>query len=550
VAGEELARLAEGGAWRRWGPYLSERQWGTVREDYSPGGAAWDFFPHDHARSRAYRWGEDGLGGICDDQQAMCLAFAFWNERDPILKERVFGLTGPEGNHAEDAKEYWWFLDSTPTHSWMRWRYLYPQAEFPYWLLLKENHRRGREAPEFELVDTGVFDDDRYFDVVVDYGKATPEDWCIRVRVRNAGPEAAPLHFLPTLWFRNRWSWGREVVRPELREDSGRIVAEHRRLGDRVLTGDGEPGLLFCENESNAQRLWGIEGSTPFPKDGIGEHVMRGAPTVNPEGTGTKAALWYRMDIGAGEVAEVRLRFSDGVTDLGAGWERALADREREADEFHRHIAGRASPEEAAVLRQALAGMLWSKQLYYYDVSRWLDGDPAGPPPPESRRHGRNHGWRHLLNFEVISMPDTWEYPWYAAWDLAFHCVPLARVDPEFAKQQLIMLSREWFMHPNGQLPAYEWAFDDVNPPVHAWAAVRVSAWTAAETIRSWSECSTSCSSTSPGGSTARTLRATTFSRAGSWGSTTSGRSTAPTAYRRASTSSSPTAPRGWPCTA
>ncbi len=469
---EERTRLQDLG-WKRWGPYLSERAWGTVREDYSAGGTAWEYLPHDHARSRAYRWNEDGLGGICDIRQNLCLAFAFWNGRDPILKERIFGLTGNEGNHGEDAKEYWWYLDSTPTHSWMRWRYWYPQAEFPYARLVDENRARGRLDPEFELIDTGVFDQDRYWDITVEYAKASPEDVCVRMAVRNAGPEEATIDVLPTLWFRNTWSWGLDDRRPQLAAKDGRIIAEHHELGQRVLVGDGGPDLLFCENESNADRLWGSPGPG-YPKDGIGDHVIRGTGTVNPDGVGTKAALRYRLVVPAGETAEIRLRLSDGEEDLAGSWERAMAARQAEADEYYASLAPGAHAEEAMVMRQAFAGMLWSKQFYNYDVERWLEGDPAQPPPPESRKTGRNSNWAHLNNRDVISMPDTWEYPWYAAWDLAFHCVSLAHVDPEFAKHQLVLMCREWYMHPNGQIPAYEWAFGDVNPPVHAWAALRV----------------------------------------------------------------------------
>jgi hypothetical protein len=460
--------------WRRWGPYLSERAWGTVREDYSAGGEAWDFFPHDHARSRAYRWNEDGLAGICDDRQTLCFALAFWNGRDPILKERIFGLTGPQGNHGEDAKEYWWYLDSTPTHSWLRWRYMYPQAEFPYGRLVEENARRGKLDPEFELVDTGIFDDGRYWEITADYAKASPEDLLVRVGVRNAGPEAATIDVLPTLWFRNTWSWGGDGPRPSIRLENGALVAEHDALGWRTLAAAGSPEALFCENETNAERLFGIASSTPYPKDGINDHVVAGAATVNPEQTGTKAAFRYRLEVGAGETAVVELRLSE-TGGLGDDFDAVLSARREEADEFYDELtpAG-CSDDEALVLRQALAGMLWSKQFYHYDVRRWLDGDPGGPLPPESRRNGRNHDWTHLNNMDVISMPDKWEYPWYAAWDLAFHCVALAHVDPEFAKSQLILLCREWYMHPNGQLPAYEWAFGDVNPPVHAWAALRV----------------------------------------------------------------------------
>lgn len=458
--------------WRRWGPYVSERAWGTVREDYSATGEAWDSFPHDHARSRTYRWNEDGLAGICDDRQTLCFSLAFWNGRDPILKERIFGLTGPEGNHGEDAKEYWWYLDSTPSHSWMRWRYMYPQTEFPYERLVAENRARGKDQPEFELVDTGVFDDGRYWEITADYAKASPEDILIRITARNAGPEPATLDVLPTLWFRNTWSWN-GGVRPQIVLDDGSLCAEHDEFDAMILTGSGTPEALFCQNETNTRRLYGIEGPA-YPKDGINDHVVHGLPTVDPSGIGTKAAFRYRLEVepGASKTIELRLGREPG---LGGDFDAVMSARRLEADEFYAELtpAG-ATADEALVLRQALAGMLWSKQFFHYDVRRWLEGDPAAPPPPESRRHGRNHDWMHLNNMDVISMPDKWEYPWYAAWDLAFHCVALAHVDPEFAKSQLILLCREWYMHPNGQLPAYEWAFGDVNPPVHAWAALRV----------------------------------------------------------------------------
>jgi hypothetical protein len=472
---ERLAEVPHGRApWRKWGPYLSERAWGTVREDYSATGEAWDFFPHDHARSRVYRWNEDGLAGICDDRQTLCFALAFWNGRDPILKERIFGLTGPQGNHGEDAKEYWWYLDSTPTHSWLRWRYMYPQSEFPYTQLVEENARRGKLDPEFELVDSGAFDDDRYWEITAEYAKASPEDLLIRISVRNMGPERATLDVLPTLWFRNTWSWGIDAAKPEIRLQDGALVAEHPLLGRRVLTGAGAAEALFCENETNNERLFGAPNATPYPKDGINDHVVHGAPTVNPDATGTKAALRYRLEVDAHATATIELRLSEHAG-IGRDFEETFARRLREADEFYGELTPvDASADEARVLRQSLAGMLWSKQFYHYDVQRWLDGDPAGPPPPESRKYGRNHDWTHLNNMDVVSMPDTWEYPWYAAWDLAFHCVALAHVDPDFAKEQLVLMCREWYMHPNGQLPAYEWAFGDVNPPVHAWAALRV----------------------------------------------------------------------------
>ena len=469
---ERLQEVPHGRApWRLWGPYLSERAWGTVREDYSAGGSAWEYFPHDHARSRAYRWSEDGLAGICDDRQLLCFALAFWNGRDPILKERIFGLTGNEGNHGEDAKEYWWYLDSTPTHSYLRWRYMYPQAEFPYARLVEENRARGRGDPEFELVDTGVFADGRYWEITAEYAKAAVDDLVLRVSVRNAGPDPAELDVLPTLWFRNTWSWGEEHERPELRAEGGAIVARHPGLGEYRLLGGGEP--LFCENETNMERLYGVAGSTPYPKDGIGDHLLHGAESVNPGLVGTKAALHHHLVFAPGETQTIELRLTAAAGDVDAA--AVLAAREREADEFYAtSIPAGASDDERLVARQAFAGMLWSKQFFHYDVRRWLEGDPGGPPPPPERWSGRNHEWLHLSNRDVISMPDTWEYPWYASWDLAFHCVTLALVDPEFAKAQLVLLCREWYMHPNGQLPAYEWAFGDVNPPVHAWAALRV----------------------------------------------------------------------------
>jgi hypothetical protein len=472
--------------WRRWGPYVSERAWGTVREDYSADGNAWDFFPHDHARSRTYRWNEDGLAGICDDRQYLCFALAFWNGRDPILKERAFGLSGPQGNHGEDVKEYWWYLDSTPTHSWMRWRYMYPQAAFPYERLVEENRRRTKDQPEFELLDTGIFHDGRYWEITADYAKAAPDDLLIRITARNAGPDAATLHLLPTLWFRNTWSWEADTPRPQISLDAdGALLAEHAELGARTLASSGDPTPLFCENETNARRLFGQEAAqaVPYPKDGINDHVTSGAATVNPAQHGTKAALHHRLTVAARESVTIELRlreanvhgFGGGAAGLGADFAEVMAAREREADAFYAELTPpAASEDEALILRSAFAGMLWSKQFFHFDVRRWLEGDPAFPPPPPERLSGRNHEWTHLSNRDVISMPDKWEYPWYAAWDLAFHCVALAHVDPEFAKSQLILLCREWYVHPNGQLPAYEWNFSDVNPPVQAWAALRV----------------------------------------------------------------------------
>ncbi len=475
--------------WSLWGPYVSERQWGTVREDYSADGEAWSYLPHDHARSRAYRWGEDGLAGFSDIEQRLCLALALWNGRDPILKERPFGLTGTEGNHGEDVKDYWWYLDAVPSHAWNRWRYHYPQAAFPYADLRAENARRGRHDPEYELLDTGVFDEDRYWIVEVRYAKASPSDLLLSVQVTNAGPDRETLHVLPTAWFRNTWSWDADAPRPELVATGDAAVgAHHPSLGDlELLAAPGPhgvgPTLLFCDNESNTQRLYGSAAITPYPKDGINDHVVSGAATVNPARRGTKCAAWYRVAVAPGSMVELRMRLRPAgsgagpATVLGPEFERVVRTRRAEADEFYAGLTpAAASSDEAMVMRQAFAGMLWSKQLYYYNVSRWLDGDPGQPVPPASRRGGRNARWRSFDAFDIMSMPDKWEYPWFAAWDLAFHCVALAHVDPAFAKQQLILVCREWFQHPNGALPAYEWDFGDVNPPVQAWAALEVFA--------------------------------------------------------------------------
>jgi hypothetical protein len=495
--GAERRRLAAADSgdrvWRSWGPYLAERAWGTVREDYSEHGTAWDYFPHDHARSRAYRWNEDGLAGICDERQTFSFGLAMWNGADSILKERIFGLGGPEGNHGEDAKEYWWYLDSTPTHSWMRWRYHYPQSRFPYGDIVRTNRARGRRDPEFELVDTGTFDEGRFWAIEVDYAKAGPTDICVTVRATNHGPDPATLHLLPTLWFRNTWAWGQpgfDAVPTIHGYPGGTLVAKHRILGRLVLAGDGSPRALACDNESNAKRLWGLENRSPYPKDGIGDHIVSGLATVNPRVVGTKAALHYQRVVPSGATTEVRLRLalvadpadewslqaaqaSHARLDLGAGFDTVTRARRAEADEYFADLTPPgASPDEALVLRQAVAGLMWGKQFYHYDVARWLDGDPYASPPAATRL--RNSHWRHMSSFDVISMPDPWEYPWYAAWDLAFQAVAIAHVDPAFAKEQLLLLLREWYMHPNGQLPAYEWAFDDVNPPVHAWAALRV----------------------------------------------------------------------------
>ncbi len=484
-AGAELRRR-EDPAWRRWGPYLAERAWGTVREDYSADGDAWSYFPFEHARSRAYRWSEDGLGGICDAQQRLCLAFSFWNGQDPILKERIYGLGGEQGNHGEDAKEYWFYLDSTPTHSWMRWRYMYPQAAFPYDDLRATNAARSRTEPEYELLDTGVFSEDRYWEITADYAKADAEDLCVSLTATNHGPETATLSVLPTLWFRNRWAWNPEQATPVIRLTDAGLEASDDSLPTMRLTGSAPAGgsapvPLFCDNESNTARLWNAtHGSPRYPKDGIGDHVLSGgsSTTVNPEQSGTKAALWYELTVPAGATAEIRLRLAPAdqpaATATATDFATTLATRQAEADAFYAGLAPRASPDEQLILRQSLAGMLWSKQFFHYDVARWLDGDPGQPIPPAERLSGRNAHWRHLENADIISMPDKWEYPWYAAWDLAFHTIALAHVDPDFAKAQLRLITREWYMHPSGKLPAYEWNFDDVNPPVHAIAALAV----------------------------------------------------------------------------
>jgi Mannosylglycerate hydrolase MGH1-like glycoside hydrolase domain len=470
--------------WRRWGPYLCERQWGTVREDYSELGTAWDYLPHDHARSRAYRWGEDGLLGISDNHQRLCFALALWNGRDPILKERLFGLTNSEGNHGEDVKEYYYYLDSTPTHSYMKALYKYPQAAFPYRWLVEENLRRGALAPEFELIHTGVFNEDRYFDLFVEYAKAGYDDILIRITTINRGPDSAPLHLLPTLWFRNTWSWNKLNPKPRLRlestpDEAQLIAADHPSLGSMILMSESDSEVLFTENETNNQRLFGASNTSPYVKDALHNYLIHGnADAVNPDKEGTKAALHYFKDLEPGETWTLKLRLTrpaPTVEPLGAAFDRVFSARQREADEFYDSIAPPALTEDARnVQRQAFAGMLWNKQFYHYVVQEWLDGDPAMPSPPAARKQGRNREWVFLYIDDILSMPDKWEYPWFAAWDLAFHCIPLAMIDPDFAKQQLVLLTREWYMHPNGQLPANEWAFGDVNPPVHAWAAWRV----------------------------------------------------------------------------
>jgi hypothetical protein len=469
--------------WKQWGPYLSERAWGTVREDYSAYGTAWEYFPHDHARSRAYRWNEDGLAGISDRRQTVCFALALWNERDPILKERLFGLTGNEGNHGEDVKESYFYLDSTPTHSYMKYLYKYPQRAYPYGELVDVNRARGRGEPEYELADTGVFADSRYFDVFVEYAKGAVDDILIRITAVNRGPDPAPLHILPTVWFRNTWSWQVDAPRPLLTrgsEPEPTVRLSHVDSGDRSLRFEGSPALLFTENETNTRRLFGTDGPR-YAKDGINDCVVNGdGGAVNPGQHGTKAAGHYSLVIDSGQQAVVRLRLTPTPSlepryPLGRDFDDVFAARLREADEFYGTvIPNPLSDDGRNVMRQALAGMLWSKQFYHYVVRDWLKGDGTQPTPPHERDRGRNAQWEQLYNADVISMPDKWEYPWYAAWDLAFHCVSLAIVDSDFAKEQLLLLLREWYMHPNGQLPAYEWAFGDVNPPVHAWASWRV----------------------------------------------------------------------------
>ncbi len=499
----EKIRLAEDQRcvrrWKYFGPYLSERQWGTVREDYSEYGTAWEYFPHEHARSRAYRWGEDGIAGISDGLQRLCLSLALWNGKDPILKERFFGLTNEQGNHGEDVKEIYYYLDATPTHSYLKMLYKYPQAEFPYARLVEESARRGKAETEFELLDTGIFDDDRYFDVFVEYAKAAPEDILMRVTVHNRGPEAATIHVLPHLWFRNTWSWDHEHHKPKMRAVRGgsAVVVDHEEMGRfEFFPGPPEEGavlpeLLFCDNETNPNKIFGHELGPGFFKDACHEYVVQGKKdAVNPKRVGTKMAAHYTLEIPAGGSRVVKMRLQNSAAAIVSprrpaetqrklqpfdDFDAIFAERIAEADEFYNDLQdGLENTDLRSIQRQALAGMIWSKQFYHFNVRTWLKGDPTQPEPPAGRKRGRNAEWAHLNNADIISMPDKWEYPWYAAWDLAFHCIPLALVDAEFAKRQLDLLTREWFMHPNGQLPAYEWAFGDVNPPVHAWATWRV----------------------------------------------------------------------------
>jgi hypothetical protein len=472
-----LAQSNGKAAWRQWGPYLSERQWGTVREDYSPHGDAWDSFSHDQARSRAYRWGEDGIAGISDDKQNLCLALALWNGNDPILKERLYGLTNSEANHGEDVKELYYYLDATPSHSYLKMLYKYPQQEFPYALLLDENRQRGKEQLEFELMDSGVFDENRYFDVFVEYAKADVDDILMRISAHNRGDEDAPLHILPQLWFRNTWAWGYDATRPALSADEmDCIVVEHSTLGNYHCYFDGDPDLLFCDNDTNAARLYG-QPASGHNKDAFHEYVIHGNHhAVNPLQNGTKASAHFNFMIPAHGMVEVRVRLTKGQNRHPFNdFDQVFDARRAEADGFYAQLQTNLVDDDAKLIqRQALAGMIWSKQFYYYDIPQWLEGDPSMPAPPSGRRHGRNSGWKHLNNADIISMPDKWEYPWYAVWDLAFHCIPLAMIDPDFAKNQLLLMTRVWYQHPNGQIPAYEWAFDDVNPPVHAWAVWEV----------------------------------------------------------------------------
>jgi hypothetical protein len=470
------AAREQGLPWKKWGPYLSERQWGTVREDYSHDGNAWEYFSHDQARSRAYHWGEDGIAGISDDKQILCFALALWNGRDPILKERMFGLTNSEGNHGEDVKEYYFYVDSTPTHSYMKYLYKYPQREYPYSDLVETNRRRSRHEMEYELLDTGIFDDDRYFDVFVEYAKADPEDLLVKITVCNRGPEAAQIHLLPTLWYRNAWSWGDPEPKGQLRQFSDTSIrAEHVLLGQYTLQCEGASELLFTENETNAQRLWGQPNPTPYVKDAFHEHVIRGrADAVNPAKVGSKAAALYHLNVPAGGSAVVRLRLNENPkADDFSKFDEIVAARLADADEFFQRITPHnLSDDEKRVHRQALAGMLWSKQFYYFDVDRWLDEHGTHPLMNDGTLTSRNAEWFHMLNRDIISMPDKWEYPWYAAWDLAFHTLALSVVDFDFAKEQLLLMLRDLYAHPNGQIPAYEWNFSDVNPPVHAWATL------------------------------------------------------------------------------
>ncbi|MBV8388905.1 MAG: glucosidase [Mucilaginibacter sp.] len=456
--------------WKKWGPYVSDRQWGTVREDYSVNGDAWNYVTHDMARSKAYRWNEEGIAGICDELQLLCFSIALWNKKDPIIKERYFGLSNPEGNHGEDVKELYYYLDSTPTHSYMKMLYKYPQQEYPYAWLVDENKRRTRNDPEFELIDTGIFDEDKYFDVFTEYAKCTPGEILIRITVHNRGDEDASLHVLPTVWFRNTWDWGYDDYKPHLRQDSPGIMdIYHKDLGQYWLKADGEPEFLFCDNETNTKRLYNYDDGKPFYKDGINDYLVHGANSINPQNAGTKAAINYNITIPAKRSAIIRLRLTQDARNAFEDFDNIFKNRQAEADEFYNTLQQHSSDTDHGMIqRQAFAGMMWSKQYYHYDIHNWLNGDPKEPIPPAERLTGRNNRWQHLNTRAIISMPDKWEYPWFASWDLAFHCLPLANIDMAFAKRQLLLLTRDWYMHPNGQLPAYEWDFGDANPPVHA----------------------------------------------------------------------------------
>jgi hypothetical protein len=474
---ERLQQDNEGNSkWKKWGPYVSDRQWGTVREDYSADGKPWEYLTHDMARSKAYRWGEEGIAGISDMEQLLCFSVAFWNKKDPIIKERFFGLGGNEGNHGEDVKELYYYLDSTPTHSYMKMLYKYPQAEFPYNVLTEENRKRDKLQPEYELFDTGIFDTDQYFDVFIEYAKGDEEDILIKITVHNRGNEDAPVHVLPQLWFRNTWSWGYDNYKPQLSPTKDQdVLIVHEKLGNLVLKLQNKAPLLFCENETNNKRLYGDDNTSPFVKDSINDYLTQGDTTAtHQDGVATKVAVNYDLLIKGKGSATIRLRLGAKKQQAFDDFDNIFEARVKEADEFYEAIQTGLTSEEKMVQRQAYAGMLWSKQFYYYDIDQWLKGDPLPPPPPASRLKGRNHEWIHLNNADIISMPDKWEYPWYAAWDLAFHCIPLSLIDPHFAKDQLLLLTKDWYMHPNGQLPAYEWLFSDVNPPVHAWASWRV----------------------------------------------------------------------------
>ncbi|RYU92451.1 glucosidase [Mucilaginibacter terrigena] len=472
--GAEQDRLKDTG-WKKWGPYVSDRQWGTVREDYSANGDAWNYITHDMARSKAYRWGEEGIAGICDREQLLCFAMALWNKKDPILKERYFGLNNGEGNHGEDVKELYYYLDNTPTHSYMKMLYKYPQQQFPYDHLVAENKKRDRTQPEYELIDTGIFDNDDYFDVFVEYAKQSADDVLIKITIYNRGKEAASLNVLPTVWFRNTWDWGYDNYKPQLSAGANTIIIDHKDLGRLSLMAEGEAEMLFCDNQTNTKRFTNQGDNKSYYKDGINDHVVYGADTVNHADTGTKAAFNYDISIPAGESTIIRLRLSDKAENTFREFDKIFASRQQQADEFYKALRPDDKNDvKAQIQRQAYAGMLWNKQFYYYNIHQWLNGDPAEPAPPNERKQHRNSKWQHFNGKDVISMPDKWEYPWFAAWDLAFHCIPLAAIDMGFAKRQLNLLVRDWYMHPNGQLPAYEWDFNDANPPVHAMATWKI----------------------------------------------------------------------------